>query len=209
MSLLCLASGLFTYQCWGLPSKEVQSVSIDHLPEKTQKIVKGVNRQIGKTLFYDSSYKKLDYPGGDVSIIRGVCTDVVVRALRNIDIDLQKRIHEDMEKHFKLYPKNWGLKSPDKNIDHRRVPNQQVYFKRQEWSLPNTTNPGDYIPGDIVTWKLHNGRDHIGIVTDGTLNNRPLVVHNIGWGARAEDVLFEWEITGHYRLKFGKNVKKD
>lgn len=164
-------------------------------------LAKAAKQQIGKTLLYDPSYTQLSYPMGDIPILRGVCTDVVIRALRTSQqIDLQKLIHEDMRKHFSAYPKTWGLTKPDKNIDHRRVPNIEVFLNRQGKSLPVTQKVQDYQAGDIVSWRLANGRPHIGIVsTNSSELGKPLIIHNIGWGVREEDVLFEWPITGHYR----------
>ena len=153
---------------------------------------------------YDPSYVRLDYPGGDIPIEKGVCTDVVVRALRDaLDMDLQKLVHEDMKAAFSQYPKIWGLKKPDPNIDHRRVPNLQVFFRRQGRELEVSEHPNDYQPGDIVTWMLPGNVPHIGIVighrsTDG---ERPLIVHNIGRGPATNDILFEYPITGHYRYR--------
>jgi uncharacterized protein YijF (DUF1287 family) len=143
----------------------------------------------------------IDYPGGDMPDNRGVCTDVVVRAYRKVGIDLQKEVHEDMATHFDVYPNLWDLKRPDPNIDHRRVQNLMTFFKRKGQDLPLTRNAADFSPGDIVTWNLDNGMKHIGIVIDRRSpdGRRPLVVHNIGAGPRAEDVLFEWRIIGHYR----------
>lgn len=173
-----------------------------HLPAHTKAIVQGTKQQLGKTLFYDPSYVKLKYPNGDVPLVKGVCTDVVIRALRNTNIDLQKEVHEDMRRAFGKYPKNWGLKRADKNIDHRRVPNLQTFFKRKGWQQPITKNAQDYLPGDIVSWKFDNGLDHIGVVVSSkSLKGIPLIVHNSGMGAQMEDVLFEWKITGHYRVK--------
>ncbi|MGH8693696.1 MAG: DUF1287 domain-containing protein [Burkholderiales bacterium] len=153
------------------------------------------------TTNYDASYVKLDYPNGDVPPATGVCADVVVRGFRKAGIDLQKELHEDMSTHFAKYPKKWGAKKPDKNIDHRRVPNLITWFERQGKSLPVTQNGKDYLPGDVVAWELADGRPHIGVVSkikvEGT--NRYAVVHNIGLGARLEDVLFQWGINGHYR----------
>lgn len=157
-------------------------------------------QQIGKTLFYDPAYVSLSYPGGDVPIERGVCSDVVIRALRQQSADLQQLVHQDMKANFSAYPKNWGLKRPDTNIDHRRVPNLETYFKRHKMERPITLNADDYRPGDIVSWRLDNGLPHIGIVTDRhTREGRPLVIHNIGAGVRAEDILFLWKINGHFR----------
>jgi hypothetical protein len=145
----------------------------------------------------------LAYPGGDVPLETGVCSDVAVRALRQaLGLDLQKLVHEDMKLHFAQYPRNWGLKKPDRNIDHRRVPNLQTYFKRCGWSLPISKAPGDYQAGDLVTCIVPPRLPHIMVVSDRTNSSgRPLVIHNIGAGTHEEDRLFEFEITGHYRVK--------
>lgn len=156
---------------------------------------------------YDGSYRSISYPNGDVPGNTGVCTDVVIRSYRALGIDLQKYVHEDMKAHFKSYPKTWGLKRTDTNIDHRRVPNLQVFFSRQGQSLQVTHNPGDYQPGDLVTWLLDNNLPHIGVVVDrrSADDKRPLIVHNIGAGPKLEDRLFEFKITGHYRYT-GKRI---
>ncbi|MCC6411916.1 MAG: DUF1287 domain-containing protein [Saprospiraceae bacterium] len=150
---------------------------------------------------YDPSYFVLKYPGGDVPADRGVCTDVIIRAYRKLDIDLQKDVHEDMRAHFNLYPKIWGLKKPDKNIDHRRVPNLMVLFSRHGKTKTITTNPKDYIPGDIVCWNLGGNTTHIGLVVDkkSADGKRNMIVHNIGAGQVLEDCLFEHKIIGHYQ----------
>lgn len=156
---------------------------------------------------YDPAYYTISYPDGDVPSDRGVCTDVIVRAYRKLGIDLQKKVHEDMKANFSKYPKSWGLKAPDKNIDHRRVPNLAVFFTRFGTKI-NISNLGDkYLPGDIVTWNLGGGTTHIGIVTDRKSidRKRPLIVHNIGYGQVLEDCLFKYKITGHYRYNGGKN----
>lgn len=165
-------------------------------------IVSAARSQIGKTTRYDPKYYALSYPKGDVPIEAGVCTDVVIRALReSLGLDLQKLVHEDMKSSFSSYPQNWGLKRTDKNIDHRRVPNLQTYFKRSGWSLPVSTQPADYRPGDLVTCIVPPNLPHIMIVSDRASSaGRPLVVHNIGDGTQEEDRLFEFKITGHYRI---------
>lgn len=165
-------------------------------------LLAGAKAQTTLTKFYDQTYTKLAYPNGDVPIEKGVCTDVVIRAFRKAGIDLQKAVHEDMAANFNAYPKKWGLKTTDTSIDHRRVPNLQTYFQRKGKALAISNLSADYLPGDIITWDL-NGKSlaHIGLVSDirsaGT--ERFLIIHNIGNGARAEDRLFEWKITGHYR----------
>lgn len=158
---------------------------------------------IDKNVKYVSDYVSIPYPNGDVPPHTGVCTDVVVRAYRKLGIDLQKEVHQDMQKRFSEYPKIWGLKRPDKNIDHRRVPNLQIFFKKYAKVLPITQNPKDYKPGDIVTWVLPNNLPHIGIVVNRKSKDqrRYLVVHNIGSGQVAEDMLFDYQITGHYQFQ--------
>lgn len=159
-------------------------------------------RQIGVTVEYDGSYERLSYPGGDVPMERGVCTDVVIRALRLLNYDLQKEVHEDMKRNFSRYPKRWGLKRTDRNIDHRRVPNLQTFFKRRGWSLPVTDTPTDYLPGDLVTCTVGGNLPHIMIVSDRRNDDGvPLIIHNIGGGTEEEDALFMFPLNGHYRVK--------
>ena len=149
---------------------------------------------------YYPGYIRIAYPNGDVPANKGVCTDVIIRAYRKLGIDLQKEVHEDMSKNFHLYPKNWGLKKPDTNIDHRRVPNLMVYFKRFGKVKSITQNPNDYKPGDIVCWNLGGGITHIGMVVNKKSADglRYLIVHNIGVGQVLEDCLFSFKIIGHY-----------
>lgn len=158
--------------------------------------------QIGVTLTYDPAYTKLAFPGGDVPRDRGVCTDVVIRALRDgWGIDLQLAVNRDMKADFAAYPALWGLGRPDRNIDHRRVPNLQTLLTRVGAAVPLTQEPTPWLPGDIVTWSLPGNLAHIGIVSDKiTAEGIPLVLHNIGAGAREEDILFAYPITGHYRI---------
>jgi uncharacterized protein YijF (DUF1287 family) len=169
-----------------------------------QDLVLAARKQVGVTVVYDGSYRELVYPGGDVPIERGVCTDVVVRALRAARaVDLQKLVHEDMRAHFAAYPARarWGASEPDANIDHRRVPNLMTWFKRTGHAQPVSTAAADYLPGDVVAWNLGGNLLHIGIVSDRkAATGVPLVIHNIGAGAREEDMLFRFTIIGHYRL---------
>lgn len=164
-------------------------------------LVAAARAQVGVTLIYDPSYQRIAYPMGDVPMVRGVCSDVVIRAFRTVGIDLQQELHRDMRRHFAAYPENWGLARPDRSIDHRRVPNLATWFKRQGYDLPVSEDAAAYQPGDIVTWILDGGQPHIGIVSDRRSEGgaRPLVIHNIGWGAREDDALFEYRITGHFR----------
>ncbi|WNF45064.1 DUF1287 domain-containing protein [Pseudomonas sp. SG20056] len=164
-------------------------------------LVTAAREQVGVTLSYDPAYRRLSYPNGDVPLNTGVCTDVVIRALRQQGLDLQQAVHQDMRANFRLYPKNWGLSRPDSNIDHRRVPNLMTWFKRQGWALAPGQDTARYRPGDIVTWDLGGGLTHIGIISDRQAGNGvPLVLHNIGRGTQEEDILFSFKITGHYRI---------
>lgn len=164
-------------------------------------LVSAARAQVGQTTGYDPAYRKLDYPGGDVPPETGVCTDVVIRAFRAAHaLDLQRLVHEDMRAHFRLYPQRWGLKGPDRNIDHRRVPNLQTYFERQGWMLPLAAKPAAFEPGDIVTCLVAGNRPHIMLVSDRRdARGVPLVIHNIGAGAQEENALLEFKLTGHYR----------
>jgi uncharacterized protein YijF (DUF1287 family) len=157
--------------------------------------------QTTQTTSYDPSYVKLDYPNGDVPIDRGVCADVIVRAFRKGGVDLQQELHEDMKRNFGKYPQKWGAKKPDRNIDHRRVPNLMTWFDRRGKSLTLSKDAGDYQPGDVVAWELDNGLYHIGLVSEIKVDgsDRQAIVHNISSGAKLEDVLFAWKIIGHYR----------
>lgn len=154
-------------------------------------------------VIYDPKYYSIKYPNGDIPADRGVCTDVIIRAYRKLGIDLQKEVHEDMKENFSAYPKNWGLKTTDKNIDHRRVPNLMKLFERRDAKLSITDNANDYKPGDVVCWNLGGAITHIGIVVDKKSNDgkRNLIVHNIGGGQVLADCLFEYKIIGHYRYK--------
>lgn len=171
-----------------------------------RKLIAAAKAQIGVTNAYDPAYRKLAFPGGDVPREVGVCTDVVIRAFRDgFGIDLQALVNADMKRAFSQYPKTWGLNRTDSNIDHRRVPNLQVWFKRNGASLPVTKSAEDYLAGDLVTQMLPGNLPHIAIVGDemNASQNALQVIHNIGGGARMEDTLFAYKITGHYRLRPG------
>lgn len=166
-----------------------------------EKLAKSAFQLTLQEVVYDPSYVVISYPNGDVPAGRGVCTDVIIRVYRIMGIDLQKKVHEDMKAHFDLYPKNWGLTKPDKNIDHRRVPNLMKFFERHGTKLTITQNGSDYKPGDIVCWDLGGGFLHIGIVSDRKVENanRYKIIHNVGAGQVCEDFLFDYKIIGHYR----------
>lgn len=154
---------------------------------------------------YDPAYVSIKYPNGDVPKNKGVCTDVVIRAYRKLGIDLQKEVHEDMKANFSVYPnlKKWGLKTTDTNIDHRRVPNLEVFFGRKGQKLEISKNPKDYKTGEIVTWMINDKLPHIGIITNKKSpdRKRPMIVHNVGAGQVLEDCLFDYTIVGHYRYE--------
>lgn len=168
------------------------------------KLAKAALELTKENVVYDPSYFSIPYPNGDVPKGKGVCTDVVIRAYRKVGIDLQKEVHEDMKTNFSLYPKTWGLKTTDKNIDHRRVPNLMVFFARKGTELSNSLKPNDYQPGDIVCWNLGGAITHIGLVSNQKTSDgkRYLIVHNIGGGQVTADCLFSYTIIGHYR--YGK-----
>lgn len=196
----CRAIG--SQQTIQLPERDLQAaiqVKADATP--LEKLNASAIEQTTYTTSYDPAYVKLDYPNGDVPKETGVCSDVVVRAFRAAGIDLQKELHEDMARNFAKYPKKWGARKPDKNIDHRRVPNLMTWFARQGKELPITKTDQDYQPGDVVAWELDSGLVHIGLVSKikAEGSQRYAIAHNIGAGARLEDVLFQWKIIGHYR----------
>ncbi|MGK9167287.1 DUF1287 domain-containing protein [Inquilinus limosus] len=171
-------------------------------PDWPQRLVAAAESQIGVTVTYDPAYVGLAYPGGDVPRDRGVCTDVVIRAYRDaFGIDLQRLVHEDMKANFSRYPRSWGLDRPDRNIDHRRVPNLQVFFRRHGLALPTDVAPAGFAEGDLVTQMLPGNLPHIALVTGRRgASGAPLIVHNIGGGTRLEDRLPDFSITGRYRF---------
>lgn len=158
-------------------------------------IAQAAERQVGVTVVYDPSYVSIRYPGGDLPADRGVCADVVIRAYRAVGVDLQRQVHEDMIRAFSRYPHLWGLSAPDTNIDHRRVPNLMKFLERR-----GKVVSGAFEAGDVVAWRLPGGLYHIGVVSlDVGSAGRPLMIHNIGRGAEKEDVLFAYQVIGHYR----------
>ena len=168
---------------------------------RPQQLVRDARGQIGVTMSYDPAYRKIAFPMGDVPLSTGVCTDVVIRALRGQGVDLQALVNKDMKAAWAAYPKIWGLQKPDGNIDHRRVPNLEVFFRRHGQSL-SLSDKTTFKAGDIVTWRLpQSNLPHIGIVSDKrAADGTPLIIHNIGRGTQEEDILYRYRITGHYRL---------
>lgn len=199
---LCLAN-FACGQNRGPASPAAAKPSIAELePRHVRSIVENALEQTRITTGYTQDYIVIPYPGGDVPAETGACTDVVIRAFRSAGVDLQRAVHEDMTENFSDYPRKWGLTKTDTNIDHRRVLNLRKFFERLGKSVPVTLEGNDYRPGDVVSWDLDgNGMTHIGIVSNlwNPDSKRYLIIHNIGSGTRAEDRLFEWKITGHYR----------
>ena len=198
---LLLALAIVSVEAQG--TREQAEQARKHMPEDGRFASRLVHAALDRThqvVRYDPAYVRLDYPGGDVPEGTGVCTDEVIRSYRKLGFDLQKLVHEDMKRHFAAYPKHWGLAGPDKNIDHRRVPNLQMFFKGQGASLPVTPNGSDYLPGDLITCTVAGKLPHIALVVpapDGSTT--PWIVHNIGQGPQCENRLFEFPLTGHYR----------
>jgi uncharacterized protein len=184
-----------------------KSAAITAPPTATAaKLIAAAQTQIGVTTRYNPAYERLAFPGGDVPVERGVCTDVVIRAYRAaFNADLQALINADMKAAFSVYPRTWGLTAPDTNIDHRRVLNMQVFFRRKGAALSVPTTIADWQAGDLVTQTLPNGRPHIGIVSDKRHPDsaRLLVIHNIGGGTEASDILALFKPVGRYRYLVG------
>jgi uncharacterized protein YijF (DUF1287 family) len=191
---------LFAIGVCGFPRASAQSAERDSF---FLRLVDAAVERTTHRVTYDGSYRGIPYPGGDLPSDVGVCTDLIVRSYRAVGVDLQRLVHEDMTSDFAAYPDTWGLEAPDPNIDHRRVPNLQVFLRRQGAELPATNQPADYRPGDVVTWMLPGNLPHIGLVIDrpSADGRRPLVVHNIGNGPEIEDALFDYPVTGHYRYR--------
>lgn len=194
-----LLIGLAFFTC-SQNQKEVQPIVNSKTFE--EKLSNAAISIIDESIVYTPDYVSIKYPNGDVPAKTGVCSDVVIRAYRKLGIDLQKEVHEDMKANFSKYPTKWGLKKTDTNIDHRRVPNLEVFFERKGKKLPISKNASDYKTGEMVTWMIGGKLPHIGIVTHKkSSNGNPMIVHNVGGGQVAEDCLFSWEIVGHYLFK--------
>ena len=191
---------VFSLACW-------VTTPLTHADEA---LVEAAQDRLKVSVRYDGAYVRLDYPGGDVPADTGVCTDVIIRSYRAAyGFDFQKAVHEDMRANFSAYPKIWGLKRADKNIDHRRVPNLETYLKREGTELPVSKSATDYKAGDIVTWRLGGRLPHIGIVSDKkSREGTPLIIHNVGSGPQEEDVLFIYELHRHYRFIPSSELKR-
>ncbi len=186
--------------CTPAPDPSHRTEAVSKIDDFTRQLVDAAVERTRHRVRYDGSYRRIPYPGGDVPDGVGVCTDVVIRSYRAAGIDLQREVHEDMTTVFSQYPALWGLRRPDPNIDHRRVPNLRAFFRRRGAELPVTA---EYLPGDVVTWKLASGRPHIGLVIDRRVadGTRPLIVHNVGAGPQVDDALLRYRLTGHYRYR--------
>lgn len=190
---------------WAPQSFAGNSKGFQPLPDR---LVDTARARTSLEIRYDPKYVKLAYPGGDVAADTGVCTDVIIRTFRDaLRFDFQKAVHEDMKANFSKYPKIWGLKHADKNIDHRRVPNLEAFMRRKGASLPVSQNAQDYRPGDIVSWRLGGRLPHIGIVSDKKSEwGTPLIIHNVGAGVVEDDLLFNTDIKGHFRFLPRPNI---
>jgi len=187
---------------WSPPNTFERPLIADIQPEAVRHLLESAREQLKVTTHYSPDYFRLSYPNGDPPQETGACVDVVVRAFRKAGVDLQKEVHEDMAANFALYPQKWGLSTTDTNIDHRRVPNLQMFFTRKGKALPISSDPETYKPGDVVSWDIDGkGMTHIGLVSNKWNDDkkRYLIIHNIGGGVAEEDHLFSWKITGHYR----------
>lgn len=203
--LLLFVFGCSEQRSYSAQDESAHSFVPESLSPERQRISDAALSLTADRVSYDPAYFKISYPGGDVPEDRGVCTDVVIRTFRKIGIDLQRLVHEDMMKRWHEYPRLWGLPGPDRNIDHRRVPNLMEFFSHYGEVKNGGNNANAYLPGDIVAWRLGNGRTHIGMVVNRLSNDsrRHLVVHNIGAGQVLEDCLFSFEVIGHYYFEGG------
>ena len=201
MRLLLASAALAVTPYWSSTTQGPSRLAASE--QFTQKLVAAAVERTHHTVRYDPAYVRIPYPNGDVPADTGVCTDEIIRSYRAVGVDLQKEVHEDMDRDFSAYPRKWNglLSHTDTNIDHRRVPNLMVFFSRKGETLKTSSDAADYAPGDLVTWDLGANVPHIGIVVDQKARDsgRYLIVHNIGQGPKMEDVLFHWRITGHFR----------
>ena len=197
---ICFSFGCKKSEKINLKAETISVATIENPATFEEKLSNAAISIIDENVVYTPDYVSLKYPNGDVPAKTGVCSDVVIRAYRKLGIDLQKEVHEDMKANFSKYPTKWGLKKTDTNIDHRRVPNLEVFFERKGKKLEVSDNPNDYKTGEIVTWMINGKLPHIGIITHKkSTEGNPMIVHNVGGGQVAEDCLFSWEIVGHFK----------
>lgn len=203
-SIAVLLITVLFFGCGQKEKNKIQAVNTEAVAKTfEEKLSRAAISIIDPTIDYDPAYISIKYPNGDIPKNKGVCTDVVIRTYRKLSIDLQKEVHEDMKANFSKYPnlKNWGMTKTDTNIDHRRVPNLEIFFERKGIKLAVTENADDYKTGEIVTWMINGKLPHIGIITNkkSVDGKRNLIVHNVGGGQVLEDCLFDYEIAGHYK----------
>lgn len=199
---ICFSFGCKKTKKNNLKAETISVATIENPSTFEEKLSNAAISIIDENVVYTPDYVSLKYPNGDVPAKTGVCSDVVIRAYRKLGIDLQKEVHEDMKGNFSKYPTKWGLKKTDTNIDHRRVPNLEVFFERKGKKLEVSANPNDYKTGEIVTWMINGKLPHIGIITHKkSIDGNPIIVHNVGGGQVAEDCLFSWEIVGHFKYE--------
>jgi uncharacterized protein YijF (DUF1287 family) len=212
MKYICIV--LIALSFFSCNQKESNKLAFTNTPKtavKTfeEKLSEAAISIIDPSIDYDPAYFSIKYPNGDIPANKGVCTDVVIRSYRKLGIDLQKEVHEDMVENFSKYPnlKKWGMTKTDTNIDHRRVPNLEVFFERKGTKLPVSEDPKDYKTGELVTWMINDKLPHIGIIINKKSEDgkRNLIVHNVGGGQVLEDCLFEYKIVGHYRYTNSKS----
>lgn len=196
---MLLGLGAAGLACCARPAEAVPRAAT----QAARALIAAARGQVGVTLAYDPAYTRLAFPGGDVDRAKGVCTDVVIRAYRDaLGIDLQAEVNRDMAASFPRYPKRWGLARPDRNIDHRRVPNLETFWSRAGVRRPVPAVPAGWQPGDVFTSLVDGRLPHTGIVSDKVApNGNPLVIHNIGAGTREEDALFDHRLTGRFRWR--------
>jgi uncharacterized protein YijF (DUF1287 family) len=158
-------------------------------------------KQTTLNTIYDGSWVNIGYPGGDPGYQQGVCTDVIVRALRCIDIDLQELIHNDLKANREYYNKRYRIKAIDNNIDHRRTQNIQSYLTKLGANIKVPLSKKNYKPGDILFWD-DIAAGHTGIISNeiNPSTGNYYVLHNIGGGAQYEDFLEYYEPSEVYRL---------
>jgi uncharacterized protein YijF (DUF1287 family) len=197
--LLGAGAGLVLAGCGRIEADQARAAT-----GKAGKLIDAARAQIGVTVRYDPAYTRLAFPGGDVAREVGTCTDVVIRAYRDaLGLDLQALVNADMRAAFGAYPHRWGLGAPDRNIDHRRVPNLRTWLSRRGAALPVPADGEGWRPGDIFTSLVEGRSPHIGLVSDRSGPQGRLILHNIGAGTREEAGLMDWPITGRYRWGLG------
>lgn len=147
-----------------------------------------------KDLRYDDRYFSGGYPPDDI----GVCTDVVWKGLKGINVNLKDIMDRDIDRHLSAYKE--VISTPDPNIDFRLVPRLEVFLERKTEVLStDLTNLLVWQPGDIVTFE----HSHVAVVS--SLRNiwgMPYIIQHGKDPAAEEDRIFATDgmkISGHYR----------